>query len=78
MTLYFKHITRIDDFPLNGYPACSLYDLNNAQLDMRVSVLDDEDGMGENASRHFNLKWHNTYHVIIMQQMWNDRGGDNT
>ena len=63
MTLYFKHITRIDDFPLNGYPACSLYDINDAQLGIRVSVLDKDDGSGENASRLLT-KSHKTDQVM--------------
>ena len=46
MILYFKHITHIDDFPLNGHPARSLYDLNDAQFEIGVSVFDNEDGMG--------------------------------
>ena len=64
MILYFKHIINIDDFPLKRYPAYSLYNLNEAPLDIRVPAIDDEVGVGENASRHFKYKWRTTYHVM--------------
>ena len=49
-----KHHTHIDDFALNVYPTCSLYDLNDAQLDIRVSMLEFDDRVGGNASRVFS------------------------
>ena len=56
MILFVKHITHthIDDFALNVCPTCSLYDLNDAQLDIRVSVLEFDDRVGENASLVFS------------------------
>ena len=64
MILYFKHIIHIDYFPLERYTAYSLYNLNEAPLDIRVPGIDDEDGVGENASRHFKYKWRTTYHIM--------------